>query len=395
MTADALQEEIGEIQKALEGTESEKRAAAKRGVINGIYEKYLEDTIDARAYRTEYGGGYGEKLSEGYLIRLRSDLTEARAAATRSSQDGMFDDYTPYIGTSGGDAQSVKNPFDADGDGVVTAAEVQEAQRKAGAAKLTTVSNLLESHPTVLSALGDFQGHTEDEQIGELSDFLANMSDVQLNTVAATIAEEEGIRLEFAQQDLRISRQVMLSAAEEESAARGMIARINQDAGFTGEALVKEAQAAADFKFDPTSIGDMTPQQVAQGVANTIVHKIIKNGLGDENNIQMKFLDEQSGENIDMSGVLAPLLTAEIAEGGFGLEEQEAADIIKRAVDINRELQAAHPNEYNRSDQYNLSRFLPEIGAGDTFIASQRSMVGTRRHMQEQFPTLSERLSTA
>ena len=94
------------------------------------------------------------------------------------------------------------------------------------------------------------------------------MSDVQLNTVAATIAEEEGIRLEVAQQDVRIARQVMLSAAEEESAARGMIARINQDAGFTGEALVKEAQAATDFTF--SNIHNITASSFAHILASSL-----------------------------------------------------------------------------------------------------------------------------
>lgn len=392
-----LQEEIGEIQKALEGTESEKRAAAKRGVINGIYEKYLEDTIDARAYRTEYGGGYGEKLSEGYLIRLRSDLAEARAAAAASaaSASDAFEDYTPYIATSGGDAQTVSNPFDTDGDGVVTASEVQKKQAEASAARLTTVSNLLETHPSILNSLPDFQSDDEDVQVDEIADFLSKMSDAQLGTVAATVAEEEGIRLEVAQQDIRIARQVMLSAMEEEAAAGEMVARINEEAGFTGAALVKEAKAASDFKFDPASIGDMTPQQVAQGVANTIIHNIVRGGLGDESNIQKTFMDEKSGEQVDLAKVVAPLLTASVAEGGFGMEEQEAQDIIERAIEINRQLQEAHPNEFAKSGQHNLNYRLKELGVDDTFIATQMGGSANRRNIQMQFPTLTgEAIST-
>lgn len=382
-----LQEEIGDLQKALEGTDAEKRAAAKRAHINGIYDQYLEDTIDARAYRTEYGGGYGEQLSEGYKIRLRNDLTEARSAA--KTQQESLGDYSTYIGISGGDPQTVSNPFDADGDGTVTASEVQQAKRVAEAARLTTVSNLLEAHPTILSSLGDFQGQTEDEQIGELGDFLAKMSDAQLGTVASQIAEEEGIRLEVAQQDIRIARQTMLSAMEEESAAREMVTRINKEAGFTGESLVEAAKAASDFKFDPASIGDMSPQQVAQGVANTIVHNIVRGGLGDEANIQMTFMDQKSGEQVNLAGILTPLLTADVAAGGFGMQEQEAADIVERAVEINRQLQEAHPNEFAKSPQYNLNYRLKELGVTDTFMATQMGGSGNRRSIQMQFPTLT------
>ena len=387
-----LQEELGDLQKALEGDMSARRLAAKNSVIHGIQDRYMQDTIDARAYRSETGGGYKEEISNEYAIRLRDSLANARSQAKGTGGGG----YTPYVATPGQASTSV-NPWDGivkdeDGndtnkDGVITGAEVREAERIAKNVRLTAVSKVLDQHPTILNHFGDFKGVTEDEQIAELDDYLSNMSEQELLRISEKMAEEENMEQAVIVRDIQMTRQAMLSAREEEEAAREMMSKINADAGFTGTAIAKKAFEAVDFKFSEADFGDMSKQDVAQGVANSIVHKIFKNGAAPDAQVQMIFNDNQSSEPVDFDKILKQLLTDK--DKGFGLEDQEATDIVKRAVEINRQLQEAHPREFNESEQYNLTYRLKELGVDDTFISTHRSGSSSRRQINMQFPTLT------
>lgn len=340
-----LREEISDIKSALEGDDiNQKRRQAKSAHQNGIYEQYLQDTIDSRAFRNATGGISSVTPDTEYYIRLRQELAN-QAAAAKAAQN-----YDPIVSRPG-EAYDLVNPYDnpangGNGDGVLQREEVEAAQQRADDTAVTAISTLQESHPSLLDVMNtDDEGRMLFDEIepDDIASVLGSMDVVEMQDLANRIAMQENGDANVIFRDLALTRNAVDQAAEVSNAAQAMQTRINADAGFTPQLIT---DAARNTEGVPTLTPDVYAEfGNAEGLAPGIVTSIVRE-LAVAGNTTPSMMMNINGQAVDMQEALLPLLTGEVQQGGFGLEEQEAREMIKNAVLLNQQLAQSLGNGY-------------------------------------------------
>tara|TARA_Y100000816_G_scaffold94522_1_gene65614 strand:- start:18780 stop:21680 length:2901 start_codon:yes stop_codon:yes gene_type:complete len=402
-----IREEISDIKSALEGGDiNQMRRQAKLAHQNGIYEQYLQDTIDSRAFRNATKGISSVTPDTEYYIRLRQELANQAKSVTVAD---------PMVSRLPGSTSTVVNPFDnpsngvGNGDGVLTREEVEAGQKQAEEAAVVSVTTLMESHSSLLDAMNtDEEGKlmfTDDIEPDDVAGQLASYSYTEMAQLANKMAVQENADANVIFKDLMTTRNAVLQSQEVANAAQNMQTRINSDAGFTPTQVT-------DVARNSEGVPMLTPDVyneigTAEGVAPSIVASVVRN-LAVQSGSTPSMMMNINGSAVDLSEALMPLLTGDTAQGGFGLDPQEAHEIIKNAVLLNQQLaqnlgdgyisgntgeRTLDPNatEFDKviPTRVDFNAAIDEAGGvpgGAMFIADER---GGPSAIQQRMPTLS------